>query len=64
MPTEIKHVTCGCCSNGCVCANHCDVPNGRPVKACQTHSVMPFAPLDPSFRWDAAKQDYVRVPRS
>lgn len=34
---EVKTLTCGCCSNGCVCQNHMDIPNGRPPKKCEMH---------------------------
>lgn len=34
---EIKLVSCGCCSNGCTCWNHRDVPNGRPERKCELH---------------------------
>ncbi len=32
-----RTVSCGCCSFGCVCANHQDVPQGRSVTTCEYH---------------------------
>lgn len=63
-PTEetIFHSPCGCCSRGCVCAMHCDVPRGLPVRACDYHGSLPFAPLDKGIRWHARTGLYLRVP--
>lgn len=33
-----KTLTCGCCSNGCVCWNHQDTPAGRPPTRCEHHT--------------------------
>jgi len=33
----VKVVSCGCCSNGCVCGNVLDVPRGFPVTTCNHH---------------------------
>ena len=62
MEQTINHVTCGCCSNGCVCEHHQDVPRGFKVSACAHHSAMPYAPLDRSYRFDVVTGDYIRVP--
>lgn len=32
-----RTVSCGCCTWGCICANHRDEPRGRPAKACDYH---------------------------
>lgn len=31
-------VSCGCCSNGCVCFHHQDTPLGMPPRRCALHS--------------------------
>lgn len=41
MTEPIRTVSCGCCTNGCVCANHQDTPNGRPVTVCAVHQRTP-----------------------
>jgi hypothetical protein len=42
MATESIHtVSCGCCTNGCVCWNHQDVRIGIPVKVCDYHKTIP-----------------------
>jgi hypothetical protein len=33
----MRTVSCGCCSMGCTCFNHQDVPNGNPPKSCDYH---------------------------
>lgn len=33
----VKVLTCGCCSNGCVCVHHQDTPMGRPPFKCNLH---------------------------
>jgi hypothetical protein len=35
---DIRTLSCGCCTNGCVCWNHRDEPNGRTVTACAYHA--------------------------
>ncbi len=57
-----NHLACGCCSGGCVCLGHCDIPRGLLPRVCAYHASLPLAPLDASFRWDPGLQDYVRVP--
>lgn len=34
---QVRRVSCGCCTNGCVCWNHQDTPNGRPPQLCDIH---------------------------
>lgn len=34
---DVKTLTCGCCSRGCCCENHKDVPRGRPAQVCEIH---------------------------
>jgi len=36
-PRKIKRVTCGCCTNGCTCPIHQDIPRGIRAKTCATH---------------------------
>ncbi len=56
--TTIKHVSCGCCSNGCACRMHTrDI-----VRICDHHNTMVQAPLDSCYRLDPSVGDYVRVP--
>lgn len=33
----IRQLSCGCCTNGCCCTNHMDIPNGTPPKRCALH---------------------------
>ena len=35
--TPVRTVTCGCCTNGCVCVHHQDVPRGLQVRTCDLH---------------------------
>jgi len=56
------HLSCGCCSSGCVCWNHQDTPRGILVRVCDYHASLPFAPCDRTFRYDASVMEYVRVP--
>lgn len=37
---QAKLVTCGCCSQGCVCPNHQDVPRGLRVRVCAHHRTL------------------------
>lgn len=37
----MRTVSCGCCTEGCVCWNHQDVPAGRPVATCSYHQRHP-----------------------
>lgn len=37
LQSEPRKVSCGCCTNGCVCFNHRDVPKGIVVKVCDFH---------------------------
>jgi hypothetical protein len=36
METDDR-LTCGCCTQGCVCTNHQDTPNGLPPHTCAAH---------------------------
>ncbi len=36
--TAMSTVSCGCCSAGCVCGNHQDVPRGIHPQACAYHA--------------------------
>lgn len=40
-----RRLSCGCCTNGCCCSIHLDVPNGRRVRTCARHA--PGALLSP-----------------
>lgn len=35
--SHVNVVSCGCCSNGCVCWNHRDEPKGRHEHKCDLH---------------------------
>lgn len=35
---DIRAISCGCCTVGCVCNNHMDVPQGKRPKRCALHS--------------------------
>lgn len=41
-------VSCGCCTHGCVCSNHLDIPNGRPARTCAYHKVIPHPKITDS----------------
>jgi len=56
-------VTCGCCSNGCICDHHVDIPRGDRAKICAYHVVLPYAPLDSTYRYDAAQGRYLHIPQ-
>ncbi len=60
--TTPRSVSCGCCTNGCVCSNHMDIPRGMVPGPCAYHAALPFAPLDRTYRFDASISEYVRVP--
>lgn len=34
----IRAISCGCCTNGCVCHNHMDIPRGCRPQKCAVHS--------------------------
>ena len=34
---DVKKLTCGCCTNGCVCHHHQDIPRGIKPKICSIH---------------------------
>lgn len=34
----MKRLTCGCCTDGCVCHGHCDIPQGLLPGKCQAHT--------------------------
>jgi len=36
-----RALSCGCCTGGCVCWNHQDTPNGRPIHVCEYHQTTP-----------------------
>lgn len=42
---KINVVTCGCCSNGCCCHNHMDIPRGRLPGKCDVHRKRQFVVL-------------------
>jgi hypothetical protein len=33
-----RQLSCGCCTNGCVCHNHMDIPRGLRPQRCPLHS--------------------------
>jgi len=35
----MRRATCGCCTNGCCCFNHQDVPRGRQPQTCEAHAI-------------------------
>ncbi len=35
---EPRVVSCGCCTNGCICHNHMDIPRGQRPQKCAIHS--------------------------
>lgn len=37
-PNWTRRISCGCCTNGCCCVNHMDIPNGRRPQVCEYHS--------------------------
>lgn len=37
-PDWTRRISCGCCTNGCCCLNHMDIPNGRRPQVCEYHS--------------------------
>lgn len=37
----MKIVSCGCCSGGCVCFNHQDIPRGVKPGKCEIHKKCP-----------------------
>lgn len=46
--------SCGCCTAGCTCLNHQDVPRGRPPKVCGFHRLaLPAALLEHGPRLEA-----------
>ncbi len=59
----IKHLTCGCCTNGCVCTIHEDTPRGEPARMCDHCAPLPFAPLDRIYRYDVVAGEYLRKPQ-
>lgn len=34
----VRQISCGCCTNGCVCHNHMDIPRGLRPQKCALHS--------------------------
>lgn len=36
--TTMRRVSCGCCTNGCVCFMHRDVQRGLLMQKCAVHS--------------------------
>jgi hypothetical protein len=64
MPNEIpKSATCGCCTNGCVCNLHMDIPRGMQPSVCEYHARLPYHPIDKQYRWDARQDSYLRIPQ-
>ena len=61
--TQVKHVSCGCCTNGCCCSIHMDIPRGLQPRMCDYCKGLARAPLDPTWRFDPALQEYVRKPQ-
>lgn len=41
----MKRLTCGCCTDGCVCHGHCDIPQGLLPGKCQAHTDAAFEQL-------------------
>ena len=37
MTNGIKVISCGCCTNGCICHNHMDIPRGDKPGQCEVH---------------------------
>lgn len=35
---SVRVITCGCCTNGCVCEHHQDIPLGMQPKRCDLHA--------------------------
>lgn len=33
-----RRISCGCCTRGCVCQNHMDIPRGLPPRVCGLHT--------------------------
>jgi hypothetical protein len=62
-PKGLHSVTCGCCSNGCVCHNHKDIPKGIKPAVCEYHASLPYHPIDRIYRYDAQISEYVRIPQ-
>lgn len=42
-----NHLSCGCCSDGCRCVNHIDIPRGCPISTCAYHADLPV--VRPAF---------------
>lgn len=36
-----REISCGCCTGGCVCQFHQDVPMGIPARVCEYHRQHP-----------------------
>lgn len=34
----VRAISCGCCTNGCICTNHMDIPRGRAPRRCLLHT--------------------------
>lgn len=45
LPRPEKQLTCGCCTDGCVCHQHQDVSRGIPARACTYHAYLRLALL-------------------
>ena len=41
MTHEHHTVSCGCCTNGCICWNHQDTPRGLSPTVCPFHQTTP-----------------------
>jgi hypothetical protein len=62
-PKDLNQISCGCCSAGCRCFTHMDLPWGQKPKVCSYHATLPYAPADRLWRYDAAIGQYVRIPQ-
>lgn len=38
--SRLKLVSCGCCSNGCVCWNHQNARMAVPARTCELHETI------------------------
>ena len=37
MTRIVRQLSCGCCTNGCICHHHQNAPNGKPPVRCGLH---------------------------
>lgn len=38
QPAPVRRISCGCCTNGCCCHNHMDIPRGLLPHKCDEHA--------------------------